>query len=759
MRQQDQRDQAFLERLLRGFGAGISEGFAADARAMTSRLYPYERMFSPITLNRLALRNRLVMAPMGNLGMIDGQGRPTAKMIAYFEARARGGVGLIISGLVPVSPASDPSIPQPDGGAFLPRIGGARSRFSGWRDLAACVHAHGARFFIQLTAGLGRVGSPECVRERWRLPVSASWNPNFYVPQIPCRPLSDYACRKIIRDAGQVAADARMCGIDGVQLHGHEGYLLEQFANTAFNRRVLGRYRDWQAFGCDMVREIRERCGADYPIIYRMDLSLALRATYAERLDSVRPLRRFRAERSLSESLSYVRELVKAGIDAVDVDLGCYENWWLPHPPGPMPPGVFLEVARWLCDALRRASVLSNAGQPVTVIAIGKLGYPDVAERALRDGACDMVMLGRPLLADPEWPNKVYAGAVHDIVPCIGDHEACLKEIIEGGHIQCAVNPRTGFEERLPAKPVRTARPKRVAVIGAGPAGLTCAFLASQRGHQVVLFEKTSRPGGWLRAGSAPAIKFDVANYLSHLEYRLERLAGEAGLEVRLSTEATCEVLADECFDVVVCANGSRPVTPRYEPGEAGGAVLATDLLLNPGLAEGARHVLVVGGGDVGCETAHMLAAESGKTVTVVEIAAHFMPGSCQANRGYLIHHLEKLGVTLLNGARLARIGDGVVRVRRNVSAGLPSPYVTWTPLLPANVRSPFAASIDVVEEEIELPADLVVFATGLKPRSELYRACVDRRVAPVVQAIGDCFKVGRIFDATKAGYAVGATL
>jgi 2-enoate reductase len=187
--------------------------------------------------------------------------------------------------------------------------------------------------------------------------------------------------------------------------------------------------------------------------------------------------------------------------------------------------------------------------------------------------------------------------------------------------------------------------------------------------------------------------------------------------------------------------------------------VFATDLLLAPSLADGCRDIVIVGGGDVGCETAHMLATEYHKNVTVIEASPHFMQASCTANRGYLIHYLERLGVTLWNASRIARIGDVDVEVVRNLSRSVPSPYAVWQPLLPENVRNPFAREIEVEEQRVSLATDLVVFATGLQSNGTLYQACVAARVAPEIHNIGDSFRVGRIFDATKAAYAIGSAV
>ena len=229
-------------------------------------------------------------------------------------------------------------------------------------------------------------------------------------------------------------------------------------------------------------------------------------------------LKKFQNGRTVEMTLDYMKNLVAAGVDQFDVDLGCYDNWWLPHPPGSMPPGCFLDVAKTVRDYFQQNHILSNAGVEVPVVGVGKLGYPDLAEAALRTGQCDMVMLGRPLLADPEWPNKAFAGKVDEIRPCIGCQEGCLNEFVEGGHPQCAVNPRTAFEHIYPDTPPKAENPRYIGVIGAGPAGVVTAVTAAKRGHKVKLIEKSGQIGGRLIPGSVPKIKFDVDNYRRYLE-------------------------------------------------------------------------------------------------------------------------------------------------------------------------------------------------------------------------------------------------
>ena len=750
------RTDSEIQKLCDSFGNWFQNGVnntAGNAAKMTDNLYPYTSIFSPIQINKMTIKNRIVMAPMGNLMMAEEFGRPSEKMIQYFLARAKGGVGLITTGLVPISDGIDNTVTEVGGKVMMPRISPARTLMSGWRDLAQGCHAYGSRIFLQATPGLGRVGPPTCLVQQHKFPVSASFNPNFYIPEIPCLRLTDFSLNKIIKNAGQAAADAKACLIDGIYLHGHEGYLLEQMSNRAFNRRKLGKYSDWQRFGIDMIKEIRRRVGPNYPIMYRIDLSLALNETYGETaMNSVRSLSMFKNGRSIAETLDYMKNLVAAGVDIFDVDIGCYDNWWLPHPPAGMPAGCFLNVSRIVKEYFAQNNILSNVGVKVPVVAVGKLGYPDVAEKALREGDCDMIMLGRPLLADPDWCNKAYAGRVKDICPCIGCQEGCVNEFVEGGHIQCAVNARTGFEEIIPEEPPKTDKPKKIGVIGGGPAGIVFAVNAAKRGHTVELIERGDKLGGKVVPGSVPAIKFDFANYLDWLNLQVEQAKKLPNFTVKLSQAADAEYIKEQKYDTLVFAMGTKNAFPPIPGIDKVKTVQAVDLLVKPELMGDAKNIVVCGGGVVGCETAYWLNYEYGKNVKVIEMMSNFMEGACTANRGHLLHYMKNR-VELINCAKVTSFEPGRVNYNRNISKAVPNPYNTWQPLNPENIENPLAKKLGPQTQDYTAEADLIVLAMGGRPDDDLYVQAFIDHAAPEIYNIGDSFSGGKVLEANRAAY------
>lgn len=732
------------------FGKWWEHGFGAPK--MTNNLYPYTKMFSPIVINHLKVKNRLVMGPMGNIDMAEETGRPSQKMISYFEERAKGGVGLITTGLIPVSFGIDPTVKELGDLSYFPRIDRSRTVFSGWREVAAGVHSHGANIFIQLTAGLGRVGNPQCLLTQFKLPVSASWNPNFYIPQIPSMRISGRKLNKLVKNFGQAAADAKAMNLDGVYLHGHEGYFLEQMTNPAFNRRSMGKYSDWQRFGIDVVKTIRERTGDRFPIMYRIDLSLMLNATYKEKMDSVKSLKKFRNERTVQQTLDYMVNLVRAGVDMFDVDLGCYDNWWLPHPPASMPSGCFLDIAELVKEYFVANKIKSNAGVEVPIVAVGKLGYPDLAEQALRDNKCDMIMLARPLLADPEWPNKAYRGECESIRPCIGCHEACIKEFVDGGHPQCAVNPRTAFEEVFSKEIPLAPKQKKVAVIGGGPAGVVAAKVLIARGHEVTLFESNHEIGGTLRAGGVPTIKYEINNYMHYLQHEVKELEKNPRFTLKLDTTATAESLKGR-FDSIVVATGSHIVTPKIEGADNKNVVTVTEALLDPERVKQAKNIVIIGGGDSGCETAYWARIELGKNVQIVEMTANLMASSCTANRGHILHYLDNSGVITHNLSQVTRIEKDAVYIKKNVHPSVPNPYNSWQPILPENIHNPLAPKIGEKYENKLLPADLVILALGTRPSEQIYFDLVSSNAAPEIVRVGDAIRPGKVFSATKSAY------
>ncbi|PIE98755.1 MAG: enoate reductase [Treponema sp.] len=753
----DKQIQEMVDHFAFWGGDEAKKNEAGGTGTFSENLAPYTALFEPLQINRMQVKNRTVMAPMGNIDMCEETGRPNAQMIEYFVERARGGVGLITTGLVPISHGIDNSITELDKLTYFPRIDRSRTVLAGWRALAQGVHSFGTKIFVQLTAGLGRVGNPQCLTEQMKFPVSASFNPNFYIPQIPCLRLSDRKLKKIIKNTGQGAADAKACGLDGVYLHGHEGYLLEQLANRAFNRRTIGRFSNWQKFGLDMVHEIRRRVGNHYPIMYRIDLSLALNEIYGEEGMSIKALKKFKNGRLPDETLDYMKNLVKAGVDIFDVDLGCYDNWWLPHPPSSMPAACFLPVARRVKEFFEKEGIISNAGVPVPIVAVGKLGYPDIAEQALRNKDCDMVMLGRPLLADPHWVNKVYAGDIKGIRPCIGCQEGCVNEFVEGGHPQCAVNPRSGFEYKYPSKLTSAKKPKRIAIVGGGPAGIVTALVAAERGHKVTLFEKNEMLAGRLNPGSVPIIKFDVQNYKEYLIRNVQKAEKAGNLTVKLNTEFTAERGKGE-FDKIVVASGTDDITLPFTGLDKMRNVQAVDLLMKPELLENSKNPIIIGGGVVGCETAYWLAREKHCTPKIMEMTHHFMAGVCTANRAHLIDSLKKSGVDLLNCAKVTGFTDNNVNVEI-IEGKKPNAYNTWQPILPENVENPLAPKYGTKTKEHSFPCDLAILALGGRSNKKLFYELQKNQIASAVHLLGDSFSAGKVLEAVRGAYALGISL
>jgi len=644
------------------------------------------KLFEPGQIGRLSIRNRIAMAPMGIIGLTEPDGRISQRGIDYYAQRAKGGVGLIISGVCfptleiefgPALESGTTDLFRADSPKVIPRL----------KELAETVHNYGAKIAIQLTAGFGRVISPLLLRTGLEN-VAPSALPNVWDLRITTRELTTEEVDRLVRSFGTAAEIVAEAGIDAIELHGHEGYMMDQFITSLWNKRtdkyggdLDGRLR----FVLEVVENIKNKVGRDFPVIFRYAIK-----HYIE------------GGRDVEESLEIARRLERAGVDALHVDAGCYDDWYWPHPPNYQPPGCMVDMAEAVKRVVR-----------IPVITVGRLGYPELAESVLREGKADFVALGRPLLADPEWPLKAREGRLEDIRPCIGCHEGCLGSVVRGSYLSCAVNPACGNERELEIKPAE--RSRSVLVAGGGIAGMEAARVAALRGHKVMLYEKGDRLGGHLIPGSVPEFKRDVALLRDYYIAQLAKL----GVRVELGKEVTPGLVQEMKPEVVIIATGSTPIIPDIPGIEKDIVVTAIDVLL--GYKEAGERVIVAGGGLVGCETALYL-AQQGKRVVVVEMMDRILSGVFEANKQHLLKLLAENYVSVLTNASLGRVTDEgaiVVNKRRRYQA--------------------------------ELKADTVVLALGLKPETQLVGALKGK--VPELYVVGDCDEPRKIMDAVWSAF------
>jgi 2-enoate reductase len=655
----------------------------------------FKKLFEPIAIGGVEIKNRIAMAPMGIGGLINPDGSPGPRAIDYYLERARGGVGLIITSLFKVEMEVE---------AFKPPFQLiSRSALGAFAELAEALHSLGAKIFVQLTAGFGRVASPLRLQAP---PVSASPVPYYWDPRQTCRELKTEEVEHIVNAFGNAAEILAAAGIDGIELHGHEGYLLDQFTTAVWNRRTDkygGNLERRLRMPVEVLSVIKGRAGRDFPVQYRFGLKHNIKALNTGAL----PGERFaEAGRDVEEGLEMARRLEAAGFDSLHVDAGCYDSWYWPHPPVYQNPGYMADMAAAAKKAVR-----------IPVIAVGKLGFPELAESVIAEGRADLVALGKSLLADPFWVKKVEAGRADRIRPCIGCHDGCMGRVTKGRPLSCAVNPATGRERSYRLEPAAT--PKRVVVVGGGPAGLEAARVASLRGHKVTLFEKSNSPGGHLLEASVPDFKKDVARLLDWFRRELEA----AHLDLRLGTPADGELVKKENPEVTILATGASPVIPRIPGLEKAETVTAIDLL--QGRQKAGERVLVLGGGLIGCETALWL-AQGGKKVTIAEMLGDLMAGGIPVqhmNRLMLLDLLRFHGVEALTRTSLQEVTGGA------------------------------AILLDGNSREKTIPADTIVLAVGLQPDQQLYQTL--RGHVPNLYLIGDSRKPQNIMNAVWDAYEV----
>lgn len=657
----------------------------------------YSKLFSPIKIGSITIKNRFAMAPMGPLGLADANGGWNQRGIDYYVERAKGGTGLIITGVTffdQVVEKQDPTtVPNP---LYKP-VNFVKTS----REMTERIHAYGSKIFLQLSGGFGRVTIPTNVGDI--PPIAPSAIPHRWLDKT-CRAITVDEIHAIVKQFGEAAFHAKRAGFDGVQIHAvHEGYLIDQFAISMFNQRTDeygGSLENRLRFAKEIVEEIKKTCGDDFPVTLRFSLKSMIKDWRVGAL----PGEDFEEKgRDTEEGLKAAKLLESYGYDALDTDVGTYDAWWWNHPPMYQKKGLYREYCKMVKEVV-----------DIPVFCAGRMDNPDMALEAIENGECDVIDLGRPLLADPDYCNKLRCGKITQIRPCISCHEGCMGRVASYSLLNCAVNPQAARERVNAYEPIL--KKKKVLIVGGGVAGCEAARVLAIRGHQPVVYEKGSRLGGNLIPGGAPDFKEDDIALADWYTNELNRL----GVHVHLNTELNEEEIKAMDDDTVILATGSKPKV--FSLGDDSHTYTAEQVLLKQ--KDAGKKTVVVGGGLVGCETALWL-AQNGIHVTIVEALDKVMAVNgplCAANKEMLEALLPFNGVEIITGAKVTEFANGEVKV-------------------------------DTKEGSKTIMSDSVILSVGYKEENTLYNNL--QFDIPDLYLLGDAKKVSNIMYAIWDAFEV----
>ena len=659
-------------------------------------------LFQPVTINRLLVKNRIYLPAM-HLGMaVDFQ--VTDQLTAFYAERAKGGVGMICVGYATVDDLSGntQNIGAHDD-AFIP----------GLARLAAAIRENGARCAVQLNHA-GRYNFSFFLGGRQ--PVAPSPVASRMTGETP-RELTIADIRQTIDAFAAAALRVKSAGFDAVEVLSGTGYLISEFLSPLTNQRADrygGSLENRMRFGLEVMAAVREAVGGDYPLIVRMNGNDFMPGGNGR-----------------LELQAYARALAAGPADALCINVGWHEAR-VPQIVTAVPRGVFAYLAKGIREQV-----------DVPVIASHRINDPATAREMLADDMCDMVAMGRSLIADPWLPEKARQRKEDDIVHCIACAQGCFDHLFQLKHVECMCNPRAGHENASPTE--KTSLPKKVMVVGGGPAGMSAALAAHQRGHRVSLFESTNRLGGQLFLAAAPPGRAEFAS----LARDLARQVALAGIPTMLDCEVKQALIQDEAPDAVILATGAKPLSPPISGSDRQHVVQAWDVLANR-VATG-RRVVIVGGGAVGVETALFLAekgtlsaegikfllvnrAEDPETllematrgtrqVTLVEMLDKVGKDIGKSTRWGMMQALSRIGVTTVTGAKVLEITAKGLKVEKD-------------------------GRVETID------ADTVVIAAGAASYNPL-KAVVEELGIPFKIA-GDAGRVALAFDAVHQGYRAG---
>ncbi len=565
------------------------------------------KILEPITFanGRLRVKNRVVMPPMG-MGYAHEDGRVSDKVIEYYRARARSGVGMMVV---------ENCIIDPDVLGVGPELQLHNEiHLPGLQQLAEVIKGFGAVAGLQLNH-MGRqttLGKPVAPSP---IPISEKGP----APRVLNTDDIQYVTDEFVRAAGWV----KQVGFDFVELHGAHGYLMCEFMSPVSNRRddeYGGDFERRLKFPLQIIEGIRQVCGEDFPIQFRLSGSEYVPGGL-----------------TVDQTAQIASRLVEAGVSSISVSAGNWQTLRYIMAPMFMPPA-------YLADDAARIRAAVN----VPVIAVGRIHSVDIAEDVLQKGKADLVAVGRGLIADPDWVRKLEEGRKDDIRPCISCN-ACVDLVSRAQEARCTVNAYLGREQNgLEAPPHK----RHILVVGAGPAGMEAARIAASRGHKVTLVEKGSRLGGKLIVSAAAPSKTEMNSFINYLSCQNKKL----GVSIHTDTALDQSMVLSMAPDIIINATGSFPVVPPIEGAKQENVFVAEEVMLERQSA--GKRVAIVGGGGTGCEAAEWLVAR-GHEVAIFEMMAHIGANIEQITRRWMYYELRKAGAQLLTRSKVVRIDGG----------------------------------------------------------------------------------------------------